>query len=112
MNYKLPRQLRLIEKSQFERVFDKKQKLSAKFFTIYYCNNSFTYPRLGIGVSKKNVQKASQRNCFKRIIKEEFRLKQHSLKNKDLLVFVNSKAKDLDKKEARVYLDQQIEKLL
>jgi len=106
-----PRKLRLTNQAQYKRVFDKKQKIFAEPFAIYYRANDLAHPRLGVGVAKKNVGKSSQRNYFKRIIKEEFRLNQHGIKNTDVLVFVRSGAEKIPQKEARLRLKQQMERL-
>ena len=108
MNYRFPRKLRLIDSSQFDRVFGARKKALVGPFVIYHCDNDLGYARLGTGVSKKNVKKASDRNCFKRIIKEWFRTNKESLKGKDVLVFVNNKAKEVSKKEAAGFLKGKI----
>ena len=61
MRYTLPDRLRLTKKNNFDQVFAKRQRVSTKYFSFYYCSNDVGYPRMGIGVSKRNIKKASKR---------------------------------------------------
>ena len=103
---------KLTEKDQFERVFAEKQKKTTKHFLAYFCKNKFDYPRLGIGVSKKNVKLATKRNFLKRIIRETFRLNQKNLDSLDLLVFVKRNAETASKEELKEGIKKQIESFL
>lgn len=48
--------------------------------------NNQTYPRLGVVISKKIMRLAVNRNYFKRVVREVFRLNQFKLKGLDLIV--------------------------
>ncbi len=73
--------------ADFDAVFNSKKRLNSPLGVLRFTSNSFTYPRLGIIVSKRNVRFAVARNTLRRIIKEQFRLNQHGLPGYDV-VFV------------------------
>ena len=112
MNFRFQSKQRLIDKDQFDRVFEKKQKKTTKIFTVFYCKNDLVFSRLGVGVSKKNINKATKRNYFKRIVREAFRLNQNKLDNLDVLVFVNRGAKNATNQETQDCIKKQFESLL
>lgn len=113
MKYRFPREVRLVAKSQFDKVFgEAQQKISSEVFTLFFCRNDVDYPRVGIIVSKRNVSKSAERNYFKRIIREHFRLTKNKLKNIDLVVFVNKVRRKLSKKELNVFLEKQFSKIM
>lgn len=112
MKYTFPRTVRLLTKLQFKQVFNKtKQKISKEAFTVYYCNNNLTYPRLGVIVPKREINQASKRNRFKRIVRECFRLNQHGFKGVDILVFIKEKAGVVLKEELEQCLLGRLSKL-
>jgi ribonuclease P protein component len=112
MKYTFPRRSRLTKETQFKQVYKARQKIPTEIFTIYYCKNNFSCPRLGVIVPKKNVRESSKRNCFKRLIRENFRLNQHRFKNIDIVVFVNNKANALAEKELKMFLAKQLNQLV
>lgn len=114
MRYKFPRQKRLLTEKQIKKVFEKtRQKITTKFFNVYFCDNDQVYSRLGIIVPKKNVNKATKRNRFKRVIREFFRLHQYRLKGEiDLLVLVKQGSENLSKKEMDLCLKKQLQELI
>lgn len=63
-------------------------------------------------VPKKNINKAHERNFFKRVVREGFRLNQHRLKKIDLVVFVNGDIKKASQKAPRQILKEQLDKLI
>lgn len=115
MKYLFPREIRLVTTAQFKKVLSKskeQKKISSELFTIYFCCTNLESPRLGVIVPKKNVNKSSRRNYFKRIIREQFRLNQYKFKKLDMVVFVNNSGKTLSKKELNSKLEKQFNKLL
>lgn len=62
-------------------------------------HNSFSHPRLGLVVSKRNIKTAIGRNQFKRLVRETFRLNQYSLPNKDIVVIAKKSARELGSNE-------------
>lgn len=49
-------------------------------------SNTFSYPRLGLRISKKYLKHAVERNRVKRVIRESFRLNQYRLKDLDVVL--------------------------
>jgi len=112
MKYQFQPQQSLRKKDQFRRLFRcVEHRIVTDFFNIYFNDNRLIYSRLGVIVPKKNIRKATARNSFKRIIRESFRLRQHNLKPKDILVVANKKAGFLTKKELAVNWKKQLEEL-
>ncbi|OGV27620.1 MAG: ribonuclease P protein component [Legionellales bacterium RIFCSPHIGHO2_12_FULL_37_14] len=82
--YTFPKQKRLLYAHEYEATFNKGKKIFSDFFVFFYCENEFTYPRLGIVISKKKVAKSHERQRIKRLIRESFRCRK--LKNVDVIV--------------------------
>lgn len=64
---------RLLNKAQFQHVFSNAKKIEGKELFFLVRKNTLSYPRLGLAISKKSVNKAHDRNRIKRIIRESFR---------------------------------------
>lgn len=89
--------LRLTESGHFQSVFDNAEfKVSSKHVLFLSRNNRHSKPRLGLVIAKKNVKLATQRNRIKRVVRESFRLSQHSLPNLDVVVLVRKGIDRLD----------------
>lgn len=68
----LPKSKRLLNKPQFDRVFDKAKKVFLPEFLVLF-RKSDGEARLGLAISKKTVNKATARNRCKRLVRESFR---------------------------------------
>lgn len=103
--FAFPSSLRLRTNQDFAAIFAGRNGATKRFktpyFAILYKLNGLDYPRLGISISKKNIPKAFRRNRLKRIIRESFRLNQHSLSAMDFVVLVYHSANNLDDKTWR-----------
>ena len=66
------------------------QNMGSKYFKIFFAQNTRPNAKLGIIASKRNFQRAVDRNRVKRIVREVFR--HHSLKKSSLDVVVLVKA--------------------
>ena len=64
---------RLLEKSDYDHVFQQAQKLTTPEFVFLYRCNSVGHARLGLALSKKNIAKSHDRNRIKRLLRETFR---------------------------------------
>lgn len=80
------RELRLLNASDYSRVFDKAFKVHNPAFTLLARKNTFKHPRLGLVIAKKNLRFAYQRNYVKRVLREGFRVLQHDLEPYDLVI--------------------------
>lgn len=107
MVYNFPRSLRLTTDYQFKYVFRKAKRTSTNVCAFLFCYNKLNHPRLGVIVSKKNIKEAHDRNCFKRVTRESFRLKQHDLEAIDIVVLAYAGAKNLSKQELCQHLEKQ-----
>ncbi|QJC35097.1 ribonuclease P protein component, partial [Enterobacteriaceae endosymbiont of Donacia piscatrix] len=76
-NFNLTKNKRLTT-LDFNIIFKNNIKLHNLYFTILNKKNKIKYSRIGIIISKKIVCKIYIKNKFKRIIREYFRLNQHS----------------------------------
>jgi len=111
MRLSFPPALRIRTEEQIKRVLKKGQRISNGEFTLIFCTNELVHARLGVIASKKNIRHAHQRNLFKRIMREYFRLHQHEVKGVDIIVLANKKAEVLARRELQQCIAQQWQKL-
>lgn len=64
---------RLIRTRDYSRVYRQGQHVKARFLRLYYAPNLIEHCRLGVVVSKRISKKATERNWYKRVLKEGFR---------------------------------------
>ena len=77
---------RLRCKKQFDRVFRQPIRSADPYFTVLARRQSGNHPRLGMAISVRSAGGAVARNRVKRIVRESFRLNQHTLPAVDLVV--------------------------
>jgi ribonuclease P protein component len=77
-NHRFPKAMRLLSPREFERVFAARLSAGDSSFVLYGAANDLEHPRIGLTVSRK-VGGAVERNRWKRLLREAFRLKQHEL---------------------------------
>jgi len=70
----------------FSRVFRQGRRFGGGGLTILTVENAVGHPRLGLGIAKKHLKFANQRNRLKRIIRESFRQNQSVFSNIDIVV--------------------------
>jgi ribonuclease P protein component len=85
-----PKRVRLLKASEFERVFDARNTASDQWVVLHGASNQLGYPRLGLTVSRQRGG-AVERNRWKRLLREAFRMSQHSLPAIDLVCVVRAK---------------------
>ena len=88
---RFPKRLHLLKASEFERVFAARNSAANPWFALYGAANDVGHPRLGITVSRR-VGNAVERNRWKRLIRESFRLTQHRLPALDLVCVARAPA--------------------
>lgn len=94
--YTFPRHTRLLSSRDFKAVFrDNSNRLSDQNWTLLVRQNTFSYARLGMAISKRVLSRAVDRNRIKRIIRESFRHHQKGLCSLDIVVMCKSDVKKL-----------------
>ena len=78
MSARFPKSSRLVNKGEFDRVFQRRRSQSDGVLVLYGLPNDLSYSRLGLVVSKK-VGNAVVRARWKRCLREAFRLSQGDL---------------------------------
>ncbi len=68
-----PKQCRLLDTTQYRRVFQRRLSVANNILVVHGCENDLPYMRLGLSVSRK-VGNAVVRNRWKRLIRESFRV--------------------------------------
>ena len=70
-----PKERRLLAKYQFDRVFEKpKRVFFPEFLILFRKKEKAGEARIGLAISKKSVNKSTNRNRCKRLVRESFRL--------------------------------------
>lgn len=106
-----PRELRLLTPLNFKNVFSNPKRAGSAHLTLLAKNANLTHTRLGLAVPKKHVNKAHDRNRIKRIIREDFRLKQHQLPHVDIVIVAKGGIKNLSNQELRDLLGKLWQKI-
>jgi ribonuclease P protein component len=78
------KRVRLMRAGEFDRVFAARNSVSDRWIVLYGAANELGYPRLGLAVSRR-VGGAVQRNRWKRLVREAFRLTQQTLPSVDVV---------------------------
>lgn len=102
MSYTFPKKRRLLTKKAYLRVGKYGKRLIGRLLIVEFIGSSTT--RLGLTVSKK-FGKAHDRNRFKRLVREGFRLTQHQLARQiDINIRPRTAAKNASAEEIKLEL--------
>ncbi len=93
---RFPRQARLLNGTQFRRVFEQAERSADRFFTVLGRPNGEEGARLGLAISKKVDKRAVGRNRIKRLVRESFRQHREQLQAVDLVVMARPAATRAD----------------
>jgi ribonuclease P protein component len=86
--YAFDKEARLTRAADFRQVFKLAKKFKAEGINLFAYHGKLDTSRLGISVPKKYVRRAVDRNKIKRIIRENFRLRNKELPLRLDMVFV------------------------
>ncbi|CAG0910470.1 unnamed protein product [Cyprideis torosa] len=87
-----PREVRLINKREYQQVFSNAQSVRNQYFTVLVCPTEGTTARLGMVVAKKKAKRAVDRHRIKRLVRESFRRSRMTLPNVDIIVLSQASA--------------------
>ncbi len=100
------RELRLLTPEHYRHVFQQAQRAGSPHLTILARDNNLGHPRLGLAVPKKQIKTAVDRNRFKRVVRDDFRLRQDKLPSKDFVVIAKKSANELSNDELNKVLQK------
>ena len=110
-NFTFTKVHRLLDKKQFNRVFQNPDKLICSKLVLLAVKNGLDHPRLGLAISKKNAKHAVTRNWVKRVVRESFRLNQHLIGSLDIVILSRFGIVELDSSQLKELIDKQWAKL-
>lgn len=108
----IPQHLKIKTDSQFSTIFTKGKKIKSECCAIFFYPNNLPYPRIGIIVAKKNINKAVRRNSCRRVVRESFRYHQQDFVGVDIIINIYRSANNLTKKQLRTCIEEQWQKLI
>lgn len=88
--------LRLLSPNDFKHVFENAEKFANRHWTLIVRPNQKPFPRLGLALSKKQLQKAVWRNRIKRLSREAFRQHKIELSGYDIVVLGRKGMQEVD----------------
>src|SRR5258706_6885860 len=79
LGFGLPKELRLLKRADFLRVYEQGKRIEGRFMTVFILPAKLDRHRVGITATKKAIGKAHERNRAKRLLRESFRLSRAEL---------------------------------
>jgi len=101
------REQRLLTAKQYSHVFADARRFGNHSFTLLVRVNDVSHPRLGLAIAKKSVKRAVDRNRIKRLLRESFRKRQHSLPPIDIIAMCRPAAVQLSNAQILEQLEKQ-----
>ncbi|QCU91062.1 ribonuclease P protein component [Thiomicrorhabdus sediminis] len=93
-----PKSNRLLTPNSYSHVFANAERFANRNWTLIVRPNEQDYPRLGLAIAKKQLQRAVWRNRVKRIAREAFRSHKQELSGYDIVVLGRKGMQDIDNK--------------
>ncbi len=87
---------KLRKTDDFSSVFRFKRVQRGAHLDILFRHNDLPYARLGLIVAKKILSRAVDRNRFRRVLREAFRLSQPELGGMDVVIRLKAAGQDVD----------------
>ena len=110
VNY--PRNVRILNKKQYDIVFKKGAVKRTPAFVFYAYPTEQCFARMGVIISKRSASHAVTRNRVKRICREVFRLKRSLLSSTDFVILARPRAKNMSNNELQTCLHHYLDKHL
>jgi ribonuclease P protein component len=95
---KFARTNRINHPKEYQQVFKSSCRSADERFLVLARKNSLKQARLGLAISKKNINRAASRNQIKRAIRESFRHHKNILKGLDVVVVTHKKQTIINRK--------------
>ncbi len=95
-NNDFPKSVRLLTPNSYSHVFAQAERFGNRNWTMIVRPNGKDYPRLGLAIAKKQLQRAVWRNRVKRVAREAFRLHKSDLSGYDIVVLGRKGMQDID----------------
>lgn len=102
---------KLIKTDEFSSVFNFRKRIFAQFLAVHYQPNALAHARLGLVIGKKTAKSSVHRNYMRRVLREFFRLRQHTVNPVDLVVRVQKKFSKKDFLSVEQEFDSLIKKI-
>jgi len=108
----LKKQQRITNGRDFQNIYRRGRHLSSAFFGLNYLRNNFGFARLGVVVSKKTARKATDRNLYKRRVREILRLNYSKITpGLDIIITLKGTVREADFKKLESELLDILKKL-
>ena len=89
---------RINSPEDYRQVFKSSCRSADEKFLVLARKNNLKQARLGLAISKKNINRAADRNQIKRAIRESFRHNKNILKGLDVVVVAHKKQSTINNK--------------
>jgi ribonuclease P protein component len=86
MSFRLTRQSKILKPGEYKSIFNNGNMTRGKYWQVMAIKTDTTKAKLGLAISKKVHRLAVERNRFKRIARETFRMQQAELINWEFVV--------------------------
>lgn len=100
------RQYRLCTAAGFDKVFREGRRSADRLFTVLYCPNQLSHPRIGFALSRRRIRGAVPRNRVRRIVREHFRLARSQLAPADIVLLARDGTGAATAAEIRASIDR------
>lgn len=91
-----PKAFRLLTPKEFQHVFADAEKFANRHWTLIVRPNQKPYPRMGLAIAKKQLNRAVWRNRIKRLARELFRQHKQALSGYDIVVLGRRGMQEID----------------